>query len=116
MKILFTHSLNEELIDLGYLLYIAYFDGDDRTILYPFKFPVAEAKLAQLQLHQPLMTWWWIYMAEEAANKKIFISNKYFPVLKRMKPPKTGYLVCFSKWHTPFATPSPKSLTGFWII
>jgi hypothetical protein len=32
MKILFTHSLRKELIDLGYL-YVAYFDGSDHTIL-----------------------------------------------------------------------------------
>ena len=80
MKVLFTHQLRRKLIEQGYL-YITYFDGTDRTVLYPFKSPIPEEKLAVLRFHQlsiedPVVN----YLAEDAAEKKIFISNKYFTV------------------------------------
>jgi len=81
MKILFTHRLRTELIDLGYL-YVAYFDGADRTILYPFKFPIPEAKLAQLSFRQLSIEDLVVnFMAEDAEERKIYISDKYFAVL-----------------------------------
>jgi hypothetical protein len=81
MKILFTHHLRRELIEQGYL-YVAYFDGIDRTIIYPFKSPIPEEKLALLNFHQlPIDDLVVNYMAEDAAERKIYISDKFFAVL-----------------------------------
>jgi hypothetical protein len=88
MKILFTHKLRRELIELGYL-YVAYFDGSDRTILYPFKSAIPEEKLAQLHFHQlPIDDLVVDYMAEDAVEKKIYISNRYFAVLSEYRKQK----------------------------
>jgi hypothetical protein len=81
MKVLFTHKFRRELIEQGYL-YVAYFDGADRTILYPFKTPIPEERLAQLNFHQlPIDDLVVNYMAEDAMEKQIYISNKFFAVL-----------------------------------
>ncbi len=81
MRILFNHKLRIELMEQGYL-YVVYFDGPDRTILYPFKSPISEERLARLDFHQlPIDDLVVNYMAEDAAQKKIFISDKFFTVL-----------------------------------
>jgi hypothetical protein len=81
MKILFTHKLLDELIEQGYL-YLAYFDGRDRTILYPFKLPLSDERLVQLNFHQlPIDDLVVSYLAKNATEKQIYIADKYFPVL-----------------------------------
>jgi hypothetical protein len=81
MKVLFSHKLKQELRDMGYL-YVAYFDGVERTIVYPFKFPIPDEKLVRLNFHQlPIDDLVVDYMAEQAPEKSIYISNKYFTQL-----------------------------------
>jgi hypothetical protein len=81
MKVSFSRKLKQELVEMGYL-YVAYFDAVDRTIIYPFKFPIREERLVRLNFHQlPIDDLVVDYMAEEASTKNIFISNKYFASL-----------------------------------
>jgi len=81
MKILFTHQLLRELTEQGYL-YLAYFDGHDQTILYPFKSPLSDERLERLNFHQlPMDDLVVKYLAENAAEKQVYIADKYFRVL-----------------------------------